>query len=135
MDNVKNDAYYIKRLKQDLELIEYVIKRDGRKEPFDPEKLNGWAQWAEKTINSKDFNWSTIVMRAIAGQSKRIHAKDLQEALVRECLNQNSWEGSRMAGRLYASMLPKELYKNRVVVYLLTETEKDILDKVKELSA
>lgn len=30
--------------------IEFIIKRDGRKEPFDPQKLNGWGEWACKNL-------------------------------------------------------------------------------------
>lgn len=94
-------------------MIEYVIKRDGRKEPFDASKLNNWVQWSEKTVNPKDFNWSGIVLRTVALLGKECTAKALQDTLIKECLNQNTWESNRMAGRLYASALSKELYESR----------------------
>ena len=94
-------------------MIEYVIKRDGRKEPFDAGKLNNWVQWSEKTVNPKDFNWSGIVLRTVALLGKECTAKALQDTLIKECLNQNTWESNRMAGRLYASALSKELYESR----------------------
>lgn len=94
-------------------MIEYVIKRDGRKEPFDADKLNNWAQWGEKTVNPKDFNWSGIVLRTVSLLGKECTTKELQDTLIKECLNQNTWESNRMAGRLYASALSKELYEIR----------------------
>ena len=46
-------------------MIKNVIKRDGRVEEFSAEKINSWIQWSEKTVNPKDFNWSTIVLKTI----------------------------------------------------------------------
>lgn len=106
-------------------MIEYVIKRDGRKEPFDANKLNNWAQWSEKTLNPKDFNWSGIVLRTVSLLGKECKAKDLQDTLIKECLNQNTWESNRMAGRLYASALSKELYETRKHPHI-----KDLHDKL-----
>ena len=94
-------------------MIKTVIKRDGREETFSDSKINNWIQWSEKTVNPRDFNWSTIVLRTISTLPDTVSTKELQEALIRECLNQDTWEGSRMAGRLYASALPKELYESR----------------------
>ena len=94
-------------------MIKNVIKRDGRVEEFSAEKINSWIQWSEKTVTPKDFNWSTIVLKTISTLPEQVTTKELQEALIRECLNQGTWEGSRMAGRLYASALPKELYESR----------------------
>lgn len=94
-------------------MIKNVIKRDGRVEEFSAEKINSWIQWSEKTVNPKDFNWSTIVLKTISTLPEQVTTKELQEALIRECLNQDTWEGSRMAGRLYASALSKELYETR----------------------
>ena len=94
-------------------MIKNVIKRDGRVEEFSAEKINSWIQWSEKTVIPKDFNWSTIVLKTISTLPEQVITKELQEALIRECLNQETWEGSRMAGRLYASALPKELYESR----------------------
>ena len=94
-------------------MIKNVIKRDGRVEEFSAEKINSWIQWSEKTVIPKDFNWSTIVLKTISTLPEQVTTKELQEALIRECLNQGTWEGSRMAGRLYASALPKELYESR----------------------
>ena len=94
-------------------MIKNVIKRDGRVEEFSAEKINSWIQWSEKTVNPKDFNWSTIVLKTISTLPEQVTTKELQEALIRECLNQDTWEGSRMAGRLYVSALSKELYETR----------------------
>ena len=33
-------------------MIERIIKRDGSFEDFSPRKLNGWGEWASKTLGS-----------------------------------------------------------------------------------
>lgn len=94
-------------------MLKIVVKRDGREEEFSADKINDWARWGEKTINSKGFNWSSIVLKTVAHCPEKITASELQQKLIKECLDYDSWESNRMAGRLYASALPKDLYETR----------------------
>lgn len=94
-------------------MIEYVIKRDGRKEAFDPEKLNSWGIWASKTIDPKVVNWSSVVLRTVSTLPKQVTTDELQKALIKSCIDMDTYEHNRMAGRLYADALPKQLYKDR----------------------
>lgn len=50
-------------------------------------------------------------MAAVAGAPEKCTSKFLQEQLIKECLDRNTWSYNRMAGRLYASMTFKDLYK------------------------
>ena len=59
-------------------MIKNVIKRDGRVETFSDSKINNWIQWSEKTVNPKDFNWSTIVLRTSSTLPDTVSTKELQ---------------------------------------------------------
>ena len=45
-------------------MINTIIKRDGTKEPFSPNKVNGWGEWAAKTLGTH-VDWSAIVIDAV----------------------------------------------------------------------
>ncbi len=40
-------------------------------------------------------------------------SRELQQQLIRTCLNFDTWSYNRMAGRLYATLIRKDLYRNR----------------------
>ncbi len=94
-------------------MIEQIIKRDGRVEPFSAEKINGWGEWAAKSLGGS-VDWAGIVMRTVAGLPAVCKSQDLQNALIRQCLNMNSWSYNRMAGRLYATTIYKDLYNGKI---------------------
>lgn len=87
-------------------MIKYIRKRDGRIEEYQASKLNKWGEWA---ANNPKLNWSTIVMNTVKGLAETISSKELQEALIRECLNMKTYNYYLMAGRLYAALLHKEI--------------------------
>lgn len=99
-------------------MINQIIKRDGRLEPFSAEKVNGWGEWASKTLG-KRVDWPSVVMKAIAGLPEVCSAEDLQKALIKQCLYMRSWPYYRMAGRLYAATLHKELYGKQGIPTIL----------------
>lgn len=90
-------------------MITEIIKRDGTTQPFSPEKLNGWAEFAAKHLGGF-VDWAGIAMRAVAKLPERCHSQDLQLALIRECLDQKSWAYYRMAAKLYVPYLRKKMY-------------------------
>lgn len=90
-------------------MITSVIKRDGRVVPFSPGQLNGWGSWAAENIGNL-VDWSTVVMRTVASLPDTCKTTELHEALIRQCLNMNTWSHYRMAGRLYASDMHKAIY-------------------------
>lgn len=90
-------------------MISQIIKRDGTLEPFSPEKLNGWGEWAAKTLGGH-VDWSTVVMNTVASLPEVCSSETLQKQLIQNCLDMDSWSHTRMAGRLYASSYHKELY-------------------------
>lgn len=90
-------------------MIQTVIKRDGRKEPFNPQKCNDWIKWASKDIQ-EHVDWSSIVLKTIRTMPEEVTAKQLQDGMIRTCLDMNSYGYNKMAGRLYSQALKKEIY-------------------------
>lgn len=91
------------------EMIDIIVKRDGTEEPFNAVKVNGWGEWAAKSLKGR-VDWPGVVMRAVSTQPAKATSSDLQYALIKECLNRNSWPYNRMAGRLYAAIMYKEIF-------------------------
>ncbi|MGE0582046.1 MAG: ribonucleoside-diphosphate reductase subunit alpha [Steroidobacteraceae bacterium] len=92
-------------------MLETIIKRDGRTEPFTPSKLNQWGEWAAATLGDT-VDWPSAVLEAVSGLSTTATSRDLQQQLIRTCLNFDTWSYNRMAGRLYATLIRKDLYRN-----------------------
>jgi ribonucleoside-diphosphate reductase alpha chain len=92
-------------------MIRTIIKRNGNQEAFSPEKVNGWGSWAAKTLGSS-VDWPSIVLDTVNKCPEVCTSQQLQETLIEVCLQQQTWEYNRMAGRLYASLLDRLLYPN-----------------------
>ncbi|MDO5691656.1 MAG: ribonucleoside-diphosphate reductase subunit alpha [Pseudomonadota bacterium] len=92
-------------------MLETIIKRDGHTEPFTPSKLNQWGQWAAQTLGDA-VDWPSAVLETVSAMSTVASSRDLQQQLIRTCLNFDSWSYNRMAGRLYATLIRKDLYRN-----------------------
>ncbi len=90
-------------------MIESVTKRDGRVEPFTPNKLNGWGEWAAKALGP-DMDWSSVVLETVTDMPEQVSTTLLQQQLIKNCLQSDSWLYNRMAGRLYAALMHKEVH-------------------------
>lgn len=93
-------------------MLTTIIKRDGTKEEFQPNKINGWSEWASKHPEIHHVDWSSVVMTAVQMQPDETTSRELQEALIKACLNKGTWSYYLMAGRLYASFLHKEVFND-----------------------
>ena len=89
-------------------MIKFVIKRDGRIEAFDASKINKWGEWASKTLGN-EVAWSEVVLHVFQLMSDTVTSEDLQNSLIKYCLNKRTWEYNRMAGRLYAVLSYKQV--------------------------
>ena len=94
-------------------MIKTIIKRDGTEEDFSPSKINKWGEWASKTLG-KYVDWSHIVLHAVSTCPEVTTSKVLQQRLIKACLDEDTWSYNRMAGRLYAAYINKELYNDKV---------------------
>jgi len=103
----------LKILKGRSELIEHIVKRNGDVEEFDPRKLNGWGEWASKSLGSY-VDWSEVVLHVASTLNQKTTSVELHNALIDFCLTKRSFAYNRMAGRLYVSKLYKELYDDKI---------------------
>ena len=94
-------------------MIKTIVKRDGRKEEFSPNKLNGWGEWAAKSLGSY-VDWSSVVLETVSTLPAECSSELLQERLIKTCLDRDSWSYNRMAGRLYAALINKILYEDNI---------------------
>ena len=94
-------------------MIETIIKRNGKKEEFSPSKVNQWGEWSSKTLG-KRVDWSSVVLHAVSTMPKECTSQMLQERLIKTCLEYNNWSYNRMAGRLYAALIYKKLYDDKI---------------------
>lgn len=90
-------------------MIKTVIKRDGSKEDFSPNKINGWGEWASETLGDM-VDWSDVVLQTVSRMKEEVTTNKLQSELIRTCLDMNTWSYFKMAGRLYLNQYRKELY-------------------------
>lgn len=90
-------------------MIKNIIKRDGSIEPFSPSKINGWGEWAAKTLNGY-VNWGSVVIDTVNSCPETCSSLELQKKLIDVCLSRKTWEYNKMAGRLYAALIEREIY-------------------------
>lgn len=107
-------------------MIEKIIKRNGTIENFDPAKVNRWGTWAAKTLGDK-VDWSSVVLDTVSALPKECSSQMLQEMLIKTCLECDSWSYNRMAGRLYAALIHKKLYDDKIPT--VKELHKTLFDK------
>lgn len=88
-----------------------VIKRNGVVEDFSQSKVNDWQFWASENVRSK-VNWKSVVIDTLRKLPSIVETKVLQAELVKTCMEYSSWNYGMMAGRLYATIYRKDLYKN-----------------------
>lgn len=92
-------------------MIKTIIKRDGSREKFNPAKANGWGEWAAEKLG-KIVNWPEVVLHAIRTLPEEVTSQEFQESLIKFCLDKNTWEHNRMAGRLYSALSLKQIYNS-----------------------
>lgn len=93
--------------------IRKIIKRDGTIEDFDPSKPNGWGEWASKNLGMV-VDWASIVLQVYQALPETVSSKDFQQALIDACKSSPTWEHQRMAGKLYAALLHKEIHGKHI---------------------
>lgn len=87
-------------------MIESITKRDGGVVEFSPEKLNKWAEWA----GGIDVDWSSVVLEACRKCYSGCSTTDLHNAMIAACVDMETTQHLKMAGRLYIGALIKEVF-------------------------
>lgn len=94
-------------------MVRTIIKRNGNEQPFSPQKLNSWGEWATKTLGDR-VDWSSVVLETVRTLPEECSSQMLQERLIKTCLDRNTWSYNRMAGRLYVALLRKNMYPDGI---------------------
>lgn len=107
-------------------MIRNVKKSDGTVQPFDPSRLNRWAEWAA----NYGVDWAEIAVDAV----KRCHdgctTSDLQWAMIEACIDRQTQAHANMAGRLLIGNVYKEAFGGFRKIPTLT----DFYDKMRTLN-
>ena len=86
--------------------INTVIKKDGTEVPFDAEKLNKMAEWADNI----GLCWSELALSAIKKVTDKCSTVDIQNALIESCAEKGTHEHLQMAARLFVGSLYKTVH-------------------------
>ena len=112
--------------KQDnINMIEYVTKRDGTKLNWDADRINDTIKWATEGVDGVDH--STVALRSSPQLLNGISTSDIQRVLIKTAADMISEETPNydlVAGRLEMMNLRKEAYDKYEPPKLATHIEK-----------
>ena len=94
-------------------MIKHIIKRDGTLQEFSPTKVNGWGEWASTKLGNL-VDWGSVVIDAVNMCKPTCSSLELQNALINVCLSRKTWEYNLMAGRLYSSLIDREVFNSKI---------------------
>jgi ribonucleotide reductase alpha subunit len=83
-------------------MISQVVKRNGTLEPFDPDKLNKWAQY----VNG---DWSSVALATVRRLSNTPTTEEIHQTMIAVCLERETLEYSRAAARLLLGDMNREI--------------------------
>ena len=86
--------------------LNIIKKRNGVIEAFNPDKLNKWAEWASEV----GVDWSSVVLEACRKCHNGCTTTDLHNAMIAACVDQETTQHLKMAGRLYIGALIKDTF-------------------------
>lgn len=86
--------------------ITTVIKRDGKKVKFQPNKLNKLASWATE----HNVSWSQTALAALRKLSDGCSVQDIMKALMQACIDERTEDHLRVAGKIYAADMYKRVF-------------------------
>lgn len=111
-------------------MIEYVIKRNGRKEPFSSEKFNKLTKWSSDITSDgeADVDWSALALDAVKRLYNGCTTDEILQALINACLDKDKEAYFYIAGKLLMSSIYKNLYDD-VIPPSLEDHLEDMEDK------
>lgn len=87
-------------------MIKYVVKSNGEKVEFNPEKLRKWSTFAA----GKGVSWSEIELEAVKRVYEGVPTRYLHKAMIGACVDKKTQVYSDMAGRLLLGMIYKQAH-------------------------
>lgn len=101
-------------------MLQTLIKRSGAEEPLIPAKLNGWNEWAAVHLQGR-VEWSQAALAAVAKLPEKATTRELMVTLIDELLGLRTWPAYLMAGRLFATVMRKDVYGSIVCPTVLQQ--------------
>lgn len=87
-------------------MISHVIKRNGKKAKFQPDKLNKLASWATE----HNISWSHIALNGLKKLSDNCSVQDIMQALIKACIDERTESHLKVAGKIYVADLYKRVF-------------------------
>ena len=87
-------------------MISKIKKRSGEVVDFDASKLNLWSEWAA----SLNVDWSSIALGATRKCFDGCSTDDLHNAMISECVDRETTQHLKMAGRLFIGSVYKKAF-------------------------
>ncbi|BCG50177.1 ribonucleoside-diphosphate reductase subunit alpha [Ralstonia phage RP13] len=106
-------------------MLKTVIKRDGTPAEFNPDTLNKWAEWSAPL----GVDWSSVVLGAVRKVNDGCTTEELHQALISECIDQETTAHLKMAGRLFIGDLHKKIFGGHDKIPSLYEMYKSMVSK------
>lgn len=94
-------------------MIKTIIKRNGKEQEFEANKLNGWGIWASEHLGNY-VSWPEVVLMTVSTMPEKCSSVELQERLIKVCLDMNTHSYQLMAGRLYGALIDKIVFPNGI---------------------
>lgn len=104
-------------------MVTEVIKRDGRREPFNAEKLVNWAEWA----SVYGCDWSGVLKDTFNRLPEVCKSEELHNALIKACVDREDEAHVLMAGRLYMGSVYKQCFGSIDAIPTLLEFYKEMV--------
>jgi len=107
-------------------LINFVTKANGKKEPFNPEKLRKWSEFAKNIKRNKGkVSWSEIELEAVKRGYDGMPTSDLHNAMISACISKQTQPYADFAARLLIGRLYKQAHGGFTKIPSLLEFYKD----------
>lgn len=108
-DNIRNTVKCIQASFMENDGVKkafQVVKRNGDLVDFDDNKLNKWAEWAANS----NVPWSDVVLQAMRQVTEGCTTADIQDALIKVCVDHGDSKHLAMASRLLVGKVYKEVF-------------------------
>jgi ribonucleotide reductase alpha subunit len=99
--------------------VKTVVKRDGTVQLYDPSKIMRWSLWAAKGIESF-IDWQGVLVKVTKDLYDGVTTEAIQRMLIEECATRTSSSYDLLAGRLYSSLIRKQVFNGEPIPSVLS---------------
>jgi len=93
-------------------MIKRIIKRNGTVERFDILKPGGWLHFCAQSVDPDLADISGILIEACRVGAEEMTSSEFQRLLITISISRGTDSSNKIAGKLYASLMQKEIFPN-----------------------